>query len=173
MTYLLCVARSRYTHFALWSITSSPLILSLDLNNQTAMDFAWPIISNKEAIGVNQSMSGESGNVFAQANTTVNLARWTKGVPAWQFLSKAQGQDRVAVLLVNHGNTSRDLSVEFASVPKLACAAPAHAATSASAGCAVRDIWAQKDLGTFKGGRFTASKLPPHGSAFLVVGPPK
>ena len=132
------------------------------------MDFAWPIISNKEAIGVNQVMVGESGNVFAQANATVDLARWTKGVPAWQFLSKAQGQGRVAVLLVNHGNTSRDLSVEFAAVPKLACAT--HAT---SVGCAVRDIWAQKDLGTFKDGSFTASRLPPHGSAFVMLGSPK
>jgi hypothetical protein len=150
-----------YTHFGLWSITSSPLILSLDLNNQTAMDFAWPIISNREAIAVNQLWAGESGNVFAQANTTVDLATYTKGVPAWQFLSKAQGQGRAAVLLVNHGNTSRDLSFEFAAVPSLSCA---HAGS-----CTVRDIWAEKDLGRFKGS-FTASGLPPHGSAFLVVG---
>jgi alpha-galactosidase len=150
-----------YTHFGLWSITSSPLVLSLDLNNQTAMDLAWPIISNKEAIAVNQLWAGEAGNVFAQANTTVSFGPYDKGVPTWQYLSKAQGQGRVAVLLVNHGNGSTDLSFEFDAVPNLACA---HASS-----CAVRDIWAQKDMGTFKGS-FTANKLLPHGSAFLLVG---
>ena len=46
------------THFASWCITSSPLILSLDVRNQTAMDLVWPIISNKEAIAVNQQWAG-------------------------------------------------------------------------------------------------------------------
>lgn len=149
-----------YTHFGLWSITSSPLILSLDLNNQTAMDFAWPIISNKEGIAVNQIWAGEAGNVFSQANTTVSLGPYSTA-PAWQYLSKAQGQGCVAVLLVNYANTSTDLSIEFDTVPHLACA---H-----SSSCVVRDIWAQKDLGAFKGS-FKASNLPPHGSAFLLVG---
>lgn len=36
-------------------ITSSPLILSLDVRNETAVDLAWPVISNKEAISVNQA----------------------------------------------------------------------------------------------------------------------
>ena len=173
MTYLLCVARSRYTHFALWSITSSPLILSLDLNNQTAMDSALANHQQQRRHWCESSHVRRERKRLCAGEYYRQPREMDKGRACLAVLSKAQGQDRVAVLLVNHGNTSRDLSVEFASVPKLACAAPAHAATSASAGCAVRDIWAQKDLGTFKGGRFTASKLPPHASAFLVVGPPK
>jgi alpha-galactosidase len=42
------------TQFGLWAITSAPLILGLDINNETRMDEHWPIISNRMAIGVNQ-----------------------------------------------------------------------------------------------------------------------
>ena len=136
------------------------------------MDFAWPIISNKEAIAVNQQWAGESGHVFAHANTTVSLGRWTSGVPAWQYLSKALPGGRVAVLMVNHGNTSRQLVLQWSAVPGLACA---HVSASASGdaggggggGCAVRDIWGRRALGTFQGS-FTAH-VESHGSAFLTV----
>jgi hypothetical protein len=42
------------THFGLWCVLSSPLVLSLNLTNDTAVDAAWPIITNKAAIEVNQ-----------------------------------------------------------------------------------------------------------------------
>lgn len=54
------------THFGLWVITSSPLILGFDLNNKTTMDRVWPIISNKEAIAVNQAWSGHPGGPALQ-----------------------------------------------------------------------------------------------------------
>ena len=128
------------------------------------MDFVWPIISNREAISINQLWAGEAGNMFAQSNTTVDLARWTRGVPSWQFFSKAQGQGRVAVLLVNHANTSQELALDFGAVPRLACGG------SGTATCSVRDVWMQKDLGSFKA-EYKA-QVTSHGSAFLIVSSP-
>jgi hypothetical protein len=52
------------THFGAWCIVSSPLILSHDTNNDTISDEIWPIISNTEAIAVNQAWAGESGNLL-------------------------------------------------------------------------------------------------------------
>jgi hypothetical protein len=49
------------THFGAWCIVSSPLILSHDTNNDTISDEIWPIISNVEAIAVNQEWAGDSG----------------------------------------------------------------------------------------------------------------
>ena len=42
------------SHFGAWCIVSSPLILSFDLTNADTYTRVWPIISNKEAIQVNQ-----------------------------------------------------------------------------------------------------------------------
>lgn len=49
------------THFGAWCIVSSPLILSHDTNDDTVSDEIWSIISNTEAIGINQAWAGDSG----------------------------------------------------------------------------------------------------------------
>jgi alpha-galactosidase len=49
------------SHFGAWVITSSPLILGNDLNNESLTDKIWPIISNKEAIAINQAWAGHPG----------------------------------------------------------------------------------------------------------------
>jgi hypothetical protein len=36
------------SHFGAWVITSSPLILGLDLTNKKVVDSVWDIISNEE-----------------------------------------------------------------------------------------------------------------------------
>lgn len=57
------------SHFGAWCIVSSPLILSHDiLNDDIAMGASkvWEVISNKEAIRVNQAWAGHSGSVFLQ-----------------------------------------------------------------------------------------------------------
>lgn len=38
-----------------WCVTSSPLVLGLDLRDPAAVDLAWPIISNKAALEVNRA----------------------------------------------------------------------------------------------------------------------
>lgn len=51
-------------HFGAWVITSSPLILGYDLNDEAITDKVWPIISNKEAISINQAWAGHPGRQF-------------------------------------------------------------------------------------------------------------
>lgn len=48
-------------HFGLWAITSSPLILGFDLDDDNTMDSVWAIIANPEAIAVNQNWAGHPG----------------------------------------------------------------------------------------------------------------
>ena len=43
------------THFGLWRIVSSPLILGYDMTDNATIDRVWPIITNTEAISVNQA----------------------------------------------------------------------------------------------------------------------
>jgi len=49
------------SHFGAWVITSSPLILGYDLNDENITSKVWDIIANKEAIAINQAWAGHPG----------------------------------------------------------------------------------------------------------------
>eukprot|EP01047_Picozoa_sp_COSAG01_P050466 COSAG01_NODE_5108_length_4476_cov_14.006854_3_plen_509_part_00 len=52
-------------HFGMLCITSSPLILSFDVTNETLVDMVWPIISNVEALEINRQFAGSPGRLVA------------------------------------------------------------------------------------------------------------
>ena len=66
------------SHFGLWCIASTPLILGFDLNNSTAMDSVWEIITNREVIRVNQEWAGFAGADYYSSpdNTTFPICGW-------------------------------------------------------------------------------------------------
>lgn len=172
----LSLAETR-SHFGAWVIVSSPLTLSHDVNNDTLMDRIWPIIANKEAIAVSQTYAGFSGGPFKKSGDVVvldevNYAAMEKGMteeqkkatgptiaPSWQYLYKPLKYDgtSVAVLLMNSGDTSADLALDFADIPGLKCKT-----------CNVRDIWNHRDLGTFSKSH-VAKDVGSHDSTFLVI----
>lgn len=61
------------THFGLWAVLSSPLTLSMDLTNSSVVDAVWPIITNVDAIAVNQAWAGNPGGVFEESSDEVTL----------------------------------------------------------------------------------------------------
>ncbi len=64
----------------------------------------------------------------------------------------------VAVLVMNHGNSTINDSVNLSSIPGLACA---------STQCSVRDINAHVDLGTFTG-TIPVNSLASHNVSWLI-----
>ena len=46
------------THFGLWCIVSSPLILGFNLSDAAIMDRVWPFITNREAIAIDHGWAG-------------------------------------------------------------------------------------------------------------------
>jgi hypothetical protein len=58
------------TQFGMWAIVSSPLVLSVDLTNRAMLERVWPILSNIEAISVNQHWSGSPGQLLLTDKTT-------------------------------------------------------------------------------------------------------
>ena len=129
------------THFGMWAIVSSPLILGFDLLNSTAVDAAWPYITNTEIIAVNQNYAGFSGSIFYNSPENTTFSPCTYGVqtcqyPSVQFLYKPQPNDTMAVMMVNNGDSPADLSLHFNSIPKLV-KAPAYI---------LRDLWGQQDI---------------------------
>ena len=160
----LSMAESR-SHFGSWAIVSSPLTLSHDVNNDTVTEMIWDIIANTEVIAVNQAYHGDSGGVYDSSDEHVSLTDNAEdalvvSAPSYQYLYKPVGEGRVAVLLMNAGDSSTDLTATFADVPTLDCG---------SSGCAVRDIWNHKDLGTFKDSWTTS--VGSHDAAFVVLAP--
>jgi len=170
-------AQETRAHFGAWAIVSSPLTLSHDVNNDTIMDAIWPVIANPEAIAVNQAWSGNSGQPFKQAETLIKLSdvNWaavTKDTdaaelakiggffaPSWQYFYKPVGGNNIAILLMNHENSTSSLSFDFADVPGSPCMT-----------CSLRDIYARKELGRFTTS-FTADAVGPHDVAFLMLHP--
>lgn len=159
------------SHFGAWAITSNPLVLGLDVRNDTTMDAVWPIISNTEALAVNSAWAGSSGTRIL-ADTAGNVT-WTPcgfwptcGAPGWEVWSKPLPDGAAAVLVLNHrADVNATVPILWASVPGLACGASPTAPS-----CTVRDVWAHADLGTFALG-ITASNVAPHDSVFLTVKP--
>jgi len=157
------------SHFGSWCIVSSPLTLSHDVRNDTMMDALWPIIANREAIAVNQAWAGHSGSPFKEAEAEVVLEDYNHvvhgqvtphvaKVPSWQYFYKPLGEERVAVLLMNHGDHTQTLTLELGDVPGLACSQ-----------CEVRDVWAHEDLGVFR--KTFSVSLGSHDSGFFIIRP--
>jgi len=153
------------THFGAWCIVSSPLILSHDTMNDTVTDEIWPIISNTEAISINQAYAGDSGSLFMTSRDTVELRSRDEEdsertiVASWQQWSKKLSDSKAAVLIMNNADSVQEVTLVFKTIPTF----EGKGMTEFS----IRDIWEHTDLGTFDGS-YSVS-LESHDSAFLVL----
>ena len=155
------------SHFGLWAVTSSPLILGLDLRDAASVDFAWPIIANPETLAVNRAWPAS----YLGTNSTPSRLVATDGVyyhgtlvnitwMAWaKNVSDGPSGDLTAVLLLNAGDETQDVRVALQGVlPAAARGKPLWA----------RDLWARKDLGAVDDtSTWTAAALKPHDSVFV------
>jgi alpha-galactosidase len=154
------------THYGAWAIVSSPLTLSHDVNNATVTAQIWDVISNTEVLAVNQAYVGDSGGQYDASeelleHTDAFIEAPENGeprvsAPKHQYLYKPIGGGKVAVLLMNSDSATATLEADFSKVPGVTCTT-----------CSVRDIWAQKDLGSFDG-KWSGS-VESHDAAFLVI----
>jgi alpha-galactosidase len=127
------------THMTLWCLLAAPLLAGNDIAAMSADTTA--ILTNKEAIAVNQDAKGVQGHRVAQEGS---LEVWAKPL--------ADGS--VAVGLFNRGDDTAKVTVRFAD---------AGARSSAK----LRDLWKHEDLGAFKD-QFTAD-VPKHGAVLIKV----
>lgn len=153
-------------HFGAWCVTSSPLVLGLDVRDDAVMDAMWPIISNTEAIDINQAWAGASGTRIAFADTNVRFpfcgSQYASGcsAPSWEVWSKPLRAGGAALLVLNHGAAPVDVTVDLAAVPLLAC--------GGATACKVRDVWAHADGGAATGS-FVAKAVGAHDSVFVAL----
>ena len=155
-------------HFGAWVVTSSPLILGLDVRDAAAVDAVWDILSNREALAISEAWAGGAGTLIARAATNVTWAPCGQqiascGAGEWEVWSKPLPGGGAAVLALNHrgAGATADVSLPLAAVPGLACASA----------CRVRDVWARSDNGTTAGGVWQVSGIPSHDSVFVTLMP--
>ena len=71
--------------FGLWCIVSAPLVLSFDITDKKALDRAWPVLANTEAIAVNQAWAGSPGMLIGTfdvgGHAHAHAPRWQGQAP--------------------------------------------------------------------------------------------
>jgi hypothetical protein len=130
------------SHFSMWCILSSPLILGNDLTSMSQQTI--DLLTNSEVIAVNQDTSGLQAHLIYNKN---NLQVWAK------HLNGKRSNER-AVVLFNRSESSADISF---SIEDLHLIAPVT----------VRDLWAKTDLDEIDS-TFTAN-VPAHGVVMLKL----
>lgn len=156
------------THFGAWAIVSSPLILGLNLSDKSTVDAFWPIISNAEAIAVNQEYAGFSGSRFFESPELTFFSPCGWWLPNCTFAStmhwyKPLPNGDTAVLLMNNADTPSLLTLEWDSVPGLL--------NPQGTSVAVRDIWNHVNLGVMAGAFVPSAPTPSRNSIFLRLTP--
>jgi hypothetical protein len=131
------------SHFAMWAIMAAPLLAGNDITKMSATTKA--ILTQPEIIAVDQDPLGAQGTVVA--TPSANLEIWSKPM---------SGTNTRAVALFNRTGAAASMTVQWSAI-----GIPTGAAT-------VRDLWNQKDLGSFTGS-YTASSVPSHGVVVLKV----
>lgn len=153
------------THFGAWCIVSSPLILSHDMTDDAVTDSIWDIITNTEAIAVNQAWAGDSGSLYLSSDRHFTITSKEHGyrsyrVGAWQQWSKKLSDDSAAVLVMNNADVAQTITVPFSAIPTFSQLDP-------KSSFQLRDIWGHSDLGSFSES-YTVT-LESHDSAFLKI----
>lgn len=130
-------------HFSLWCILAAPLMAGTDLRKASKDVLA--TLTAPEVIAVDQDPRGVQGYKV-----------WSDG--PLEVYNKPLADGTTAVLLLNKGRDKADIRVRWDQIG-LAGSQP------------VRDLWARKNLGSFKDG-FTAEGLGQHEHLMLKVGRP-
>ena len=133
----------QYTHISLWSLLDSPMLIGCDMAQMDT--FTLNLLTNDEVLDISQDPLGKQA---ARIHKSGNLEVWAKDM---EDGSKAVG-------LFNRGPIAQ---------PVVA----AWEALGVRGAQIVRDVWQQKNLGSFDG-KFEAT-VAPHGVVLVRIRPAK
>ena len=131
----------QYSYMSMWCLMAAPLIFSGDMDKLD--DFTLNILCNAEVIEVDQDPLGKQAPIIAQTDEYFIMVKDTEDG------SKAVGLFNTTEIAINIAISWKDLGIEGP--------------------CRVRDLWRQKNLGTYKN-RFEA-KVPRHGVMLVRIFP--
>jgi len=116
-------------NFGAWAITSSPLILSLDLRNKSMVDRVWEVITNEEAIAVNQDWAGEPGGLVVSESPGYSGFPWLVACDAMDKAQRGWSYNNTAKR-VQVGHSCLDHSYASHSDPGFLALAPCDPAST-------------------------------------------
>ncbi|SEO06497.1 Alpha galactosidase A [Mucilaginibacter gossypiicola] len=133
-------AEEQKAHFSMWCMIASPLIMGNDIRRLSPEASA--ILTNREAIAVNQDVLGKQGKLVAELQ------------PGLQVWLKPLAHHKFAIALFNRTGAAASITCDFkkAGLPSR---------------LKLRDIWQHKPLGEFNGAY--AGSLPSHGVQMLLA----
>jgi alpha-galactosidase len=129
----------QYSYMSLWSLMASPLFYSGDMSKLD--EFTLNILCNNEVIDVNQDPLGESGLVIERPDSCF-------------LMIKNLYDGSKAVGLFNRSIAPKEVTADWAEL-------------KIEGKQLVRDIWRQKNIGSFKS-KFSAM-VPPHGVVMVKI----
>jgi alpha-galactosidase len=130
----------QYTHISLWCLLAAPLLIGCDMTQMD--DFTLGLFTNDEVLAVNQDPLGRQAR---KISTLGDLEVWAKEMEDSSY----------AVGLFNRGRWKEEITVRWSDI-------------GLSGRRLVRDLWRQKDLGTYDE-RFSAV-VPSHGVVLVRIG---
>jgi alpha-galactosidase len=133
----------QYTHISLWCLWSAPMLLGCPLDQLD--DFTQNLLTNDEVLALNQDPLGEQAKEIATAGSI-------------KILAKNLEDGTKAVGLFNIGSEPNAVKVTWEQL-------------GISGKHIVRDLWRQKNIGTYKDG-FEAV-VRPHGVILVRIQPEK
>jgi alpha-galactosidase len=134
----------QYTHISLWCLQAAPLLIGCDL---TQLDpFTLGLLTNDEVIDVDQDPLGQAAHLVKPT---------TAGNGSIQIWVRQLEDGSTAVGLFNLSQVPVTGSLDWGDL-------------KISGPQTVRDLWRQKDLGTFDQ-KFESEPIPPHGVALIRV----
>jgi hypothetical protein len=147
-------------------------VLGFDVTNATMLAATWDVISNTEAIAVNQGWAGLGGRLAATSQETFQAVIFHGAandikdkpapLPAWQVWTKPLSKDGSiqAVLVANyHPTEAAGVSVSLADL----------GFPSSVSSATARDVWAHAAAGKSVSSGALAIRVPATDSAFLIL----
>jgi alpha-galactosidase len=129
----------QYTYMSLWSLLAAPLVFGGDMTKLDA--FTLKMLTNDEAIDVNQDVLGKQGGPVAKVDQT-------------EVWSKPLADGSKAVGLFNRGGEETEITARWADL-------------SIQGKRKVRDLWRHEDAGVFD--NEYRAKVPPHGVVMVRI----
>ncbi|MGI4020340.1 MAG: glycoside hydrolase family 27 protein [Janthinobacterium lividum] len=130
-------------HFSMWCMIASPLIMGNDLRSVSKETLA--ILTNKEAIAVNQDALGMQGRLVDEPSP---------GLQIWVKELKSENKKKYAIGLFNRTEKPGSITLSFSK-------------TGLPIKLKMKDLWEHKNLGKFK--KKYSAIVAAHGVQLLVV----
>lgn len=139
-----CTDEEYRTHFSLWAIMNSPLMIGCDIRHMTLA--TKEILTNKDVIAINQDIECRGPYCIKQWNNPDNVFSLVKPLSNGDY----------AIGMFNFGDRAGEMSLQFWDI---------GLTTASGRGLSVYDCWKHEELGTFTE-RFCTT-VEPHGCMVL------